>query len=316
MTAMSTVASIAPKPLRLAAVVAFFLLLGALLAGCSASADSAGSAVAGPAEDAAGGAEDIADDGSVPDEAPAANRSLIITGSMYMTVENPLDAADKAASIVKNAGGRVDGTEETAPDESTGGSAKLTLRIPANQLDSVVKELRALGTVDQFSTTASDVTNKVTDLDAHISTLRASTVRIEGLIADAKDISDIIKLEDELASRQAELESLEAEQRGLNDQVSLSTIELSLTTVPVVAAEEPPANFFDGLAAGWHAFTAFVSVALVVVGALLPWLLALAVIGVVVLAIVRWRRTRADNEAAPTAEAPAEAQAPEPANTP
>ena len=308
MTAMSIVASIAPRPLRLAAILAFLLVLGALLAGCSSSADSAASAVAGPAEDAANGG-DVSEDGSVANDAPPANRSMIITGSMYMTVEKPLDAADKAATIVKNAGGRVDGTEETAPDESTGGSATLTLRIPASQLDSVVKELRALGTVDQFSTTASDVTNKVTDLDAHISTLRASTTRIEGLIADAKDISDIIKLEDELASRQAELESLEAEQRGLNDQVSLSTIELSLTTVPVVAAEEPPANFFDGLAAGWHAFTAFVSVALVVFGALLPWLVVLAVIGVVVIGIVRWRRSRAATQAARATEAPAEEDA-------
>jgi len=151
------------------------------------------------------------------------------------------------------------------------------------------------------------VTNEVTDLDARISTLRASTTRIEGLLHDAKDITDIIKLEDELASRQADLESLEAQQRGLADQVSLSTITLSLTTEPVAIEEdESPATFIDGLLAGWHALTGFVSVALVVFGALLPWLAVLAVIGLVIIAIVRRRSRAAGSDAEPGAQGVAE----------
>lgn len=309
---MSTVASTPARLVRLAALIASFFVIGGVLAGCSSSADSA-DAPAGPAEapaaddGGAGGNEGVSDDSGSSDSATA-NRSIIVTGSMYMTVKNPRDAAEEAATIVKDAGGRVDGREENAPDESYGGSAELTLRIPMNRLDAVVEDLRALGTVDEFSTTSSDVTNKVTDLDAHISTLRASTQRIEALLADAKDITDIIKLEDELASRQAELESLEAEQRGLNDQVSLSTIKLSLTTVPVVVEEDSPSNFFDGLAAGWNALVNFVSVALVVVGAMLPWLVAMGVIALAIVAAVRLSRRRAATpepqpaQAAPTPE--------------
>ena len=248
--------------------------------------------------------------GPTPSDSSTASRSVIVTGSMYMTVEHPLEAADKAATIVKSSGGRVDARDETAPDEWTGGSATLTLRIPADRLDAVVEDLRALGTVDQLATTASDVTNTVTDLDAHISTLRASTTRIEGLLVDAKDISDIIKLEDELASRQAELESLEAQQRGLGDQVSLSTIELSLTTVPVVIEDESPSTFLDGLAAGWNGLVGFVSVALVVFGALLPWLVVLGAIALAVVAGVRWRRSRSAGPAVQSVEQPTAAAAP------
>jgi len=310
---MSTVASTPVRLVRLAALIASLLVVGAVLAGCSSSADSA-DAPAGPAEAPApedgGGDEGVSGDSGSNDSATA-NRSIIVTGSMYMTVKNPRDAAEDAATIVKDAGGRIDGREENAPDESYGGSAELILRIPMNRLDAVVEDLRALGTVDEFSTTSSDVTNKVTDLDAHISTLRASTQRIEALLAEAKDITDIIKLEDELASRQAELESLEAEQRGLNDQVSLSTITLSLTTVPVVVVEDSPSNFFDGLAAGWNALVNFVSVALVVLGALLPWLVAMGVLALVIVAAVRISRGRAEKpEAQPTQEAPVADAAP------
>jgi len=283
---------------RLAAIIATLFVLAVVLVGCSSGSDELASAGGAPIAEDVGG-EDAS--GEVPGAGTSstANRSVIVTGSMYMTVASPLEAAGKAASIVKDAGGRVDARDETAPDEWSGGSANLTLRIPSNQLDAVIEELGALGKVNQIETSASDVTNEVTDLDAHISTLRASTVRIEALLLEAKDITDIIKLEDELASRQAELESLSAQQRGLDDQVSLSTIVLSLTTVPIVTADEAPATFFDGLATGWNALVNFVSVGLVVLGALLPWLIIAAVISLVIVAIVRRRSAGADGPVPP-----------------
>ena len=292
MNTMSEHAGGTVRRTRRTGVIAGLMIAIGALAGCSSGAESHTSAAnadnAAPkdasAKDAAGAAA-----------APVADtRSLVITGSLFITVEDPLAAADKAAGIVQSAGGRVDARNETAPQARDGGSAKLTLRIPADSLDKVVNDLRALGKVDSFATQARDVTTEVTDLDAKISTLRASTDRIQGLLGDAKNIADIITLENELASRQAELQSLEAQQRGLHDQVSMSTIDLSLTTVPVVVAEvdNSPHNFWDGLTSGWHALVAFVSVALVVIGAILPWAALGGLITVAVIALVRARRAR------------------------
>ena len=276
---------------RIGVIAGLIIAIGALT-GCSSSADShSGAANAGNA---------APQDASVKDAAAAAAapvadaRSLVVTGALYITVEDPLAAADKAASIVQSAGGRVDARNETAPQSRDGGSATLTLRIPADSLDKAVNDLRALGTVDSFATKARDVTTEVTDLDAKISTLRASTDRIQGLLADAKNIADIITLENELGSRQAELQSLEAQQRGLDDKVSMSTIDLSLTTVPVVVAkvDNSPHNFWDGLVSGWNGLVAFISVALVVIGLLLPWAVLGGLITVAVIALVRARRAR------------------------
>src|SRR5512143_1472835 len=236
-----------------AGVIAGLIGIAGALAGCSSSDDSAYANVDSLAGAAAPNEGVAAQDASKGSEAaaPAAERSIIITGSMYMTVDDPIATADRVTRIVQGAGGRIDGRSETAPAENSGGSATLTLRIPSNHLDAVVEDLRKLGTVDQFSTNSYDVTTQVTDLNAEISTLRASTARIEGLLAQAKDIADIITLENELDGRQARLEGLEAQQRGLDDQVSMSTIDLSLTTEPVVVVEEEgPHNFWDGLVSG------------------------------------------------------------------
>ncbi len=275
-------------------VIAGLIVAVAALSGCSSSSDSSSAADAGYGGDAQQGAP--AADGAAANESgggePATDRSIIITGAMYMTVDDPIASADRATGIVQNAGGRIDARSETAPDEHYGGSASLTMRIPSNRLDAVVDDLRKLGTVDQFSTDSYDVTTEVADLEAQISTLRASTDRIQALLIEAEDISDIITLENELARRQAELQSLEARQRGLDDQVSMSTIDLSLTTEPVVVVDDSPETFWDGLVSGWDGLVAFLSGALVILGVILPWAALGGLIFLSVTAVVRARKSR------------------------
>jgi hypothetical protein len=294
-----------PHRARRGVAIASLVAFAAVLAGCSSSSSEPGSYGGDmPRAEYANSGGDMAYTDAAVAEAPqssTADRSVIITGSMYMTVEDPIVAADRAAGIVQNVGGRVDARSETAPDEHYGGSAWLTLRIPSDKLDAVVDNLRELGTVDQFSTDSYDVTTEVTDLEAQISTLRASTTRIESLLLEAKDISDIITLENELDRRQSELESLEARQRGLDDQVSMSTINLSLTTEPVVIVDDSPETFWEGLTSGWNAFVGFLSGALVVIGILLPWLALIGLIGLAVVVRLRARKSRVASTTSPTA---------------
>jgi hypothetical protein len=295
------------RTLRTGVIAGLIIIVGAL-GGCSSASDAgmADSEYLAPAGDEAyadGALAGAARDASAEkaSEESTVDRSVIITGAMYMTVEDPIVVADRAAGIVRSAGGRVDARSETAPSEGYGGSAALTMRIPSDRLDAVVADLRELGTVDQFSTDSYDVTVEVTDLEAQISTLRASTKRIEGLLLDAKDISDIITLENELDGRQAQLQSLEARQRGLDDQVSMSTIDLSLTTEPVVIVEEDePETFLDALASGWNGLVGFLAGVAIVVGVLLPWIALIALIGVPVFFVLRARRSRAARRASPS----------------
>jgi hypothetical protein len=123
----------------------------------------------------------------------------------------------------------------------------------------------------------------------------------------AKDISDIITLENELDGRQAQLQSLEARQRGLDDQVSMSTIDLSLTTEPVVivVSDDSPENFWDGLVSGWSGLVGFLSGVLIVVGVLLPWIGLAALVFIPVFFAVRAKKARAARRASPQSVAPA-----------
>jgi hypothetical protein len=295
------------------------LLLASLsLAGCSASGSSsaphlsAGGA-AGQSEAVAPDAADGSVDKSADGSASKVDRSIVVTGTVTITAEKPLAAADQAVSIVEAAGGRVDGRTENAATDRDQGSATLVLRIPAARLTPTLDALKKLGRADQLAINSTDVTTQAQDLGARIDALRASITRLLELEAKATDTTNLIAIETAISDRQGQLESLEAQQRGLDDQISMSTITLNLRS-DAAAPPVKPADFWSGLGAGWSAFVGFWAATLVVLGVLLPWLLFLGVATAVTLIIVGVVRRRAARRAGAAVSDPGAASAtpPEP----
>ncbi len=293
------------------------LLVASLsLAGCSASGGSSAPHLStgsgsgqsqAVAPDASGGIK------SGADSASKADRSIVVTGTVTITAQRPLAAADKAVSIVEAAGGRVDGRTENAATDRDQGSATLVLRIPAAKLTPTLDALKKLGRPDQVAINATDVTTQTQDLGARIDALRASIARLLQLEASATDTTNLIAIETAISDRQGELESLEAQQRGLVDQISMSTITLNLRS-DAAAPPIKPADFWSGLGAGWGAFVAFWAGTLVVLGVLLPWLAFLGLAAVLAVVIVRLVRRRAARRAA--AAPPATTTPPAPTTPP
>jgi hypothetical protein len=293
---------------RLAPAAAAAAITALLLAGCTAGSDeSSAPAVDAPAapvvpepgtvdgqsaEDAAAGATEVQPD----------DRSVITTGWVSITVDDPIVSAEEAADLAKQAGGRVDSRTESPGTDAQPPSASLTLRIPSDELDGFVDELRALGTVNSVSMNASDVTQQRQDLDGRIEALTASVDRLLQLLAEATTVADLIAIESELTTRQAELDSLTQQRDWLVDQVDFSTITVDLVTEDV-APDPQPDDFWSGLVAGWNALVGFASWLGVAVGVLLPWVLVglvtTAVIVAIVLLATRRRRAGATTSSAP-----------------
>ena len=153
---------------------------------------------------------------------------------------------------------------------------------------------------------ASDVTQQQQDLDGRIEALTASVDRLQQLLAEATTIADLIAIESELTTRQAELDSLTQQRDWLVDQVDFSTITVDLVTEDV-APDPQPDDFWSGLVAGWNALVAFASWLGVAVGVMLPWLLVALVTTAVIVAIVLLATRR--RRGAPTSTTPAAPEA-------
>ena len=286
-------------------------LTALLLAGCTAGqSSSSGEPGMMPGEAPAPDSQQSVEGDTADGTAIESDRSVITTGWISITVDDPIASAQEAADITEQSGGRVDSRSETPGTDTQTPSARLTLRVPADELDAVVVELRELGTVTSVSMDAADVTAQREDLDARIAALTASVDRLRELLGTATSITDLIAIESELTTRQAELDSLTQQRDLLVDQVDYSTLSVDLVTEDV-APDAAPDDFWSGLVAGWGALVAFAGWLGVAIGVLLPWLLAALLIAVIVIAIVvlsvRGRRSgRADAAAsvAPPAAPP------------
>ncbi|MBD8507844.1 DUF4349 domain-containing protein, partial [Hoyosella sp. G463] len=173
-------------------------------------------------EDSAGGA-------LAPRQAPdAVQREVIRHATMTIQVPDPAAASQEAAEAAQRAGGRIDHRTERPPTSQSVGSASLTMRVPADRLDPVIEQLRALGTVSELTISSSDVTIQVVDLDARIDALATSVSRLQEIMGTATSAEDLIAAETALAERQAQLDGLRSQREHLADQVDLSTLDLYL----------------------------------------------------------------------------------------
>ncbi|WP_418003987.1 DUF4349 domain-containing protein [Mycobacterium sp. PDNC021] len=301
--------------------VAFLALLIAslwLVAGCGGNGRHADSSAPATAQLKAGAPDSsgIAGKGGAP-EAPAPPvdqaRDVVKTASLILVAADPAVAADKATALVDKAGGRVDERSDDAGSTSGRASVHLVLRVPANGLDAALAALKALGTVQTLEVKTDDVTAQRVDLDARITALKTSVDRLLAIMRDSKDPDALIKAEDALSSRQAELQSLQAQRDTLRDQITYSSVDVQITA----ERQGGPApvryhGFFGQVEHGWDTLWAFGSHLVLALGFLLPWLLPLAVLGGAIYGFIRWTGSRRNR---PVAAAPAPPQ-PEPVESP
>jgi uncharacterized protein DUF4349 len=231
-----------------------------------------------------------------------ADRDIVYRAQISVRVKDVAAAADSAESLARGVDGVVF-AEETRndPDSPAASTARLTLRVPPGEFRTVLRQLAGLGERLSQSQTAEDVTTQVVDTESRVASQRRSVARVRALLSEAKTIGEVVQVEAELSRREADLESLEAQLAKLKDVTELATIEASLVGPAAPAPKQKEAlGFLAGLMGGWDAFARIVLVGLTVLGALLPFLVAAAVLGLPAwLLLLRLRRRTAPEPPAP-----------------
>jgi len=271
------------------------------LGGYAISSSGGGRDVSGTGESASAGS--IAADAPAPAQlengesgdtakeiAPDADRQVITTGTVRVTVARPSTTAQRLSAWVESVGGRIDDRSENGSGDEA--SASLTIRVPSDQVTATIDRLKTYGTVDDVSLQNTDVTAQAKDLDARIDALQLSIDRLSAIMAGAGSSKEVLQAEEALTQRQEQLESLQAQRKGMADQVSLSTLSIDLSPMATASSVEP-GGFTGGLRAGWNGLVTTVNSIVEVAGVLLPWV-ALAFLLVLAVQLVRRRRTSHD----------------------
>ncbi|MHA3724989.1 DUF4349 domain-containing protein [Leucobacter sp. HY1910] len=284
--------------MRAAAVALAFGLLASLVGCASGSSGSDSAGGAGLAFDGASSAQDESARNKLEVSPEATSdmemdpgQHVISTAEVQLEAQHPDEAADEVTQAVTKLGGSVESRTVFRATGDTPASASLTVRVPPSQLEAAIATLSDVGEVLSQTSSAQDVTTQYVDLEARIKALDTSVKRLNDLMAGAATTSELIEAEGALTQRQQELDGLRAQFKALDEQVSESTIWVSITA-PSVLPGGGPSNFWDGLMAGWASLIATGAGAVVVLGVLLPWLVVAGVAAIVVVAIVRSARRR------------------------
>lgn len=222
------------------------------------------------------------------------NRQVIYTGSMSVRVKQVATAVDQAKQIVTAAGGYLSKEESSSASESRD-TATLEFKIPPNAYGGTLGRLGTeLGMKISMNQATQDVTLQVADVNSRLKSAEQSLESLRSLLKRADTIGQVLQVEREISAREADLESLQAQQKELATQVSMATLTLRLLG-PVAVEKEPdeePAGFLGGLKSGWNALVSTVKVLLTVLGAVLPWLVASLPLVALLVYLVRRDRAR------------------------
>lgn len=218
-----------------------------------------------------------------------ASRELIIQTRAVLRADDPVVTLEKITTRLQAVNGRVENLSRQTGTEGT--VITVTMRVPVKELDTTIANLEKFGKVEEISTTKSDVTVVVRDLDARIEALQASTVRLLELIKSAGGVTQLLEVERSLTERQAELDGLRAQRQVYAEQVALA--ELNLSIYPAASFEAPRApGFSTGFSKGKRLLGDATATALTGAGIAVPFLLSFGTAGLLTLLLLRRRARR------------------------
>ena len=249
------------------------------------------------------GAEAPAQDAPAQD-APAEEQKLISNGSVQLKSDDVAKAIFDVRNVVDTYAGEVEANETQTDDDGDPLRARLQLRVPTAQFGEAMQDLEGIAVLVASSGNTKDVTTEVLDTDIRVDVQRRSIDRIALLLEQATSIRDVVAIEAQLSQRQADLAVLEKEQRYLEDQTAMATINVSVERTkvkkPAPPVEDEDSGFFAGLNTGWDGLKTFAVGLATVLGALLPWMIVAAVIAIPAVPLLR-RHRRKDATPSPAA---------------
>jgi hypothetical protein len=159
----------------------------------------------------------------------SANGPMIIRTAQLNVITKEFDTARANLEvIVKRHQGYID---ELNAGGNTGSGRTLTatLRVPADQVDATLAEVKTLGRVESESQGGQDVTSQYVDLEARLGNARNTEDRLTDLLRNRTGkLSDVLAVEQELDRVRGEIEQMEAERKNMAKQVSYATLTVTI----------------------------------------------------------------------------------------
>jgi hypothetical protein len=160
----------------------------------------------------------------------SADRKIVRTGSLELTVKSPAETAEQVRIMAERMGGYLESAQIGGTKEAP--VANITIRVPAMHFEDAKAGIRQLASrVESEKTDAQDVTRQYVDLEARLRNLRAEEAQYLTIMKSAYKVDDLLSVSQKLSEVRGEIEQQQAEFQTLSKQVETVAITVSLRAV-------------------------------------------------------------------------------------
>lgn len=190
----------------------------------------------------------------VPDESPVSEtktaRRVIREGELRFATSNRNATQTEILGLVKAHHGYLSDDREQRDSDRL--EQTMTVRVPAGEFDEFLAEVSAsVAHLDKREIHAIDVTAEFVDVEARLKTKKETESRYRELLAQAKSVEEILKIEEQIDKLRAEIESAEGRLRLMQDRESYSTLAVSFYEEFTKAAGLQN-RVIHNFSLGWH----------------------------------------------------------------
>lgn len=222
------------------------------------------------------------------DETP---RKLVRTADLTLRTTQFDQAVQQLQTMLADVGGYVENLYQYG---ETTRRISLSLRVPADKLDGFLSGLEGVGRLTDRSESTTDMTVQYTDNQARLNTLYQKRERLNVLLSQAENVSDLIEIEAAIADTQYEIDSYESRQRSIDRQVDMSAVNVTLIEDRPADSAQADISLWQRMQAGFKASVEwlweFAQDLAVFIVMILPVAVPLGVIAVVIVVLRRRRK--------------------------
>ena len=228
--------------------LAVLMVLG-LLSGCGASSMPKDAAAPAAREEMAVEAPMMMANGTITSDSaaevgqsvPGAEQKLIKTIRMEAETED-LDALlPQINEKINGLGGYVENQElynGSSYSSYRHRNASLTIRIPAENLNGFVEDVKGVSNVVSYNESTENVTLQYVSTESRVKALEVEQERLLELLGKAENMADLLEIEARLTDVRYELENVTSQLRVLANQVDYATVHLYISQVKVYTETE------------------------------------------------------------------------------
>lgn len=168
------------------------------------------------------------------------DRLVIRNANLSLLVTNPVEANDRLSALAASLNGFVVSSNIYQSSTDAQGNkimqASITFRVPSEQLDNALMQIRALAVeVQSENVTGQDVTAEFTDLESRLRNLEATEAQLVNIMDGATKTEEVLAVFNQLTYIREQIEQVRGQMKYYSKSAAMSAITVQL--IPDVLAQ-------------------------------------------------------------------------------